>query len=103
MNIVNNFFFDNSKFAVHVLSCQDCQVDRNVAWHSAKLSKRAIGAFRVVGGDVSISDNLSDCGGTGCVADFIVGSTATKSTYVHRVSRSSKQIVVFRAVPTTAP
>ena len=29
--------------------------------------------------------------------------TATKSTYVHRVSRSSKQIVVFRAVPTTAP
>jgi hypothetical protein len=29
--------------------------------------------------------------------------TATKSTYVHRVSRSSKQIVVFRALPTTAP
>ena len=29
--------------------------------------------------------------------------TATKSTYVHRVNRASKQIVVFRAVPATAP
>jgi hypothetical protein len=29
--------------------------------------------------------------------------TATKTTYVHRVSRTSKQIVVFRAVPATAP
>jgi hypothetical protein len=29
--------------------------------------------------------------------------TATKPTYAHRVSRTSKQIVVFRAVPATAP
>lgn len=29
--------------------------------------------------------------------------TATKTTYVHRVTRSSKQIVVFRAVPVSAP
>ncbi len=29
--------------------------------------------------------------------------TATKTTYTHRVSRTSKQIVVFRAVPVTAP
>jgi hypothetical protein len=28
---------------------------------------------------------------------------ATKSTYTHRVSRTSKQIVVFRAVPVSAP
>ena len=89
VNIVNNFFFDNSKFAVHVLSCQDCQVDRNVAWHSAKLSKRAIGAFRVVGGDVSISDNLSDCGGTGCVADFIVGSVK------HQPGKAESEIRLF--------
>jgi hypothetical protein len=89
VNIVNNFFFDNSKFAVHVLSCQDCQVSRNVAWHSAKLSKTAIGAFRVVGGDVSISDNLSDCGGTGCVADFIVGSVK------HQPGKAESEIRLF--------
>jgi hypothetical protein len=29
--------------------------------------------------------------------------TATKTTYEHRVTRTSKQIVVFRAVPATAP
>ena len=29
--------------------------------------------------------------------------TATTTKFVHRVSRTSKQIVVFRAVPVTAP
>jgi hypothetical protein len=29
--------------------------------------------------------------------------TATKTTYVHKVTRSSRDIVVFRAVPATAP
>jgi len=89
VNIVNNFFFDNSKFDVHVLSCQDCEVSKNVAWHSAKSSEPAFGAFRVVSGDVLISENLSDCSGTGCVADFIVGSLK------HQTGKADSEIRLF--------
>jgi hypothetical protein len=75
VDILGNFFKNSSKFDINVVSCSDCEVARNVMWHTTSSRITAAGALRVGNASVSAHDNVADCDSFGCTTAFVFGST----------------------------
>jgi len=78
VDITENLLKNSSKFDINVISCADCEVARNVMWHTRASQVAAVAALRVVGSSVSVHDNFAECGKLACSVAFALGSTAER-------------------------
>ena len=94
VDILKNFFKNRSKFDINVVSCFDCEVARNVMWHTTSSRITAARALRVGNASVFAHDNVADCDSFGCTTAFVFGST----TNTAKQGEKESSIAVFNKV-----